>query len=595
MVSLVRRGVVRTGGVAIACALVLAGSAGTQQVGAGVAPVRAGVPDSIPVPPPLVREFRGAWLSPVEGGAWPSRPGMSVAEQQAELRAVLDSAAAFGLNAILLHVRIAGDAMYPSARAPWSRYLVGPAGTPGADWDGWDPLAFAVREAHARGLELHAWFNPFRASTPDDVGPPLAAHVTRRHPAWVRRYGDLAWIDPGIPDARRSVLDAILEVVGRYDIDGVHIDDYFYPYQQTHTVTHLVGRGRHRHRVHRTVLLPFPDAASWKRYGRARGWTSRADWRRANIDSFVHTLYERVHTLKPWLLVGVSPFGIWRPGSPPGITGLDSYSEIFADSRKWLREGWLDYLAPQLYWPLDNSQQRFTRLDAWWRSQNVHHRHIWPGLLTTGIEARTDPWPLVAIAQEIDTLRDVRTDPGESRGHVHFRMRALLQPLEEGAPSPGRVLRRNEYAAPAIPPASPWLGDAVPAAPRVAWAHAGPLVLAGHPAANAAAPGAPAPPTAALPPVASSAVAQSTVAQPADAPAASHVLTITPADSVRVRWWAVQSLAPDGRWSLRLVPAGTREISIAAPGAPRPRAVVVRAISSTGMASAPAALQAEGP
>src|SRR5438270_8842144 len=188
-------------------------------------------PTPPPTPPAISREFRAAWISPTQGGDWPSRPGLGVEEQKAELSSVLDAAKADGLNAVLLHVRTAADAFYPSQHAPWSRYLVGREGTGGSlgDYQGYDPVALAVAEAHARGLQLHVWFNPFRAMPPDNLGKPIAGHVTRTHPKWIRQYGKSTWIDPGIPEARRAVLDCIMDVVDRYDVDGVHLDDYFYP------------------------------------------------------------------------------------------------------------------------------------------------------------------------------------------------------------------------------------------------------------------------------------------------------------------------------------------------------------------------------
>ena len=331
-------------------------------------------------PPPVAREFRGVWVTPLEDAGmrdWPSAPGLSPDSQRTELRALLDRAQAIGLNAILLHVRIAGDAMYPTPLAPWSAYLTGKSGE--APRPAYDPLAYAVAEAHARGIQLHAWFNPFRAVYPGARGAMARSHVTRTHPDWIRHYGAQTWIDPGIPAARALVLATILDVVRRYDIDGVHIDDYFYPYQETHTVTeHVHGR-----RVHVRRVIDFPDDASWKRYGKRSGFATRAAWRRANIDDFVESLYDSVKRAKPAVAVGISPFGIWRPGSPPGITGLDAYAELYADSRSWLQHGWVDYLAPQLYWPMDGAEHRFTALDAWWHTQNPLGRHVWPGLYTS--------------------------------------------------------------------------------------------------------------------------------------------------------------------------------------------------------------------
>ena len=396
-------------------------------------------------PPPIAREFRGAWVSPVESGEWPSRTGMSDAEQQAELIALLDRAAAIGLNAVVLHVRPAADALYPTARAPWSSYLVGRGGVPR-----YDPLAFAVREAHRRGLQLHAWFNPFRAAPPDRREPAGAQRIAGEHPEWLVRYGSQRWIDPGFPDARKAVLESLYEVVEKYDIDALHLDDYFYPYLEEETVTRRVRVGRHVRRVRTTQTIAFDDGRSWARFGTG---SDRAAWRRENVSQFVRDLYAGVKARKPAVLVGISPFGIWRPGSPAGVSGLDAYAEIYADSRRWLREGWVDYLAPQLYWASDGEQARFRKLDAWWRGENPQQRHVWPGLLTMRVAEGRNPWPASEIAHEVELLRAARQPAGESQGHVHFRLKSLLA---GAAGALGDRLAASLYAAPALPPASPW-------------------------------------------------------------------------------------------------------------------------------------------
>jgi uncharacterized lipoprotein YddW (UPF0748 family) len=510
-----------------------------------------------PTPPELQREFRAAWISPTEAGDWPSRPGLSIGEQKAELGEILDRAKADGLNAVLLHIRTAGDAFYPTKRAPWSRYLVGRDASALGTYDGYDPLALAVDEAHARGLQLHVWFNPFRAMPPDDLGKPIAGHVTTVHPEWVRRYGKSTWIDPGIPAARRAVLDAILEVVDRYDVDGVHLDDYFYPYLEEATVTRTVKRGKKRHRITQRVTLRFPDDVSWKRYGLARGWTDRGAWRRANVDDFVRTLYAEVKARKRWVLVGISPFGIWRPGHPAGITGLDAYAETFADARRWLHEGWVDYLAPQLYWPLDNYQQRFTRLDAWWRSENVLGRHLWPGLFTMRVGSRNDPWPTDEIAHEVEALRTARRGTTESLGHVHFRMRTLAA-LVDDSTTFGDVLRAAEYSVAALPPASPWLGAASPAKPVLA------------------------PPGEEL---LQNGAAQDAATAPTGARTAFVAL---PGDTVPVRWWLVQTLGMDQRWHETLEPATGQALPVLMAQTSGAQWIAVTPISRTGIAGAPA-------
>jgi uncharacterized lipoprotein YddW (UPF0748 family) len=453
---------------------------------------------------------------------------------------LLDGARELGLNAVVLHVRPAADALYPTTRAPWSVYLTG---VPGRAPDPWyDPLAFAVAEAHKRGLALHAWFNPFRASPPDRRITPSADAIAVRRPELVVTYAGQRWVDPGIPAGRQEVLEDILEVVERYDIDGVHLDDYFYPYIEQRTVAVRVQRGGRTRTVNRQQNIPFPDDGSWRRWGDPAGFSSRAAWRRANIDTFVESLYREVKARKPWVAVGISPFGIWRPGSPAGITGLDAYSEIYADARKWLREGWVDYLAPQLYWPVAGVQQRFTRLDEWWRTENVKQRHIWPGLHTDLEATRSTGWPAGEIARQVETLRLARLGTDQAHGHVHFRLRSLLSPA---AAATAGALRERSYGELALVPAFPWLDATSPASPLVE----------------------PAPPSA-----------------EGDA-----VVAVQPGDSVAVRWWLLQWLNGGGDWQWSLRPGSDGRLLVPAP--PRGLIVAVTAVSRTGVAGAPVVLR----
>ena len=499
-------------------------------IGTGI-PRRA--PRVLVEPPPVPREFRAAWATPIWDRGfkdWPSVPGLSPDSQRAELRAMLDHASAIGLNAIILHVRVAGDAFYPTKYAPWSAYLSGTSGQ--GPSPAYDPLAFAVEEAHARGIQLHAWFNPFRAMLPIFAGKAAPSHVTKQHPEWIRKYGTQTWIDPGDPAARKYVLETMLDVVKRYDVDGIHIDDYFYPYRESRVVTRRVKKKRVRSRVD----ISFPDDRTWKKYGVAQGWSDRDAWRRANIDDFVRTLYKSAKAIKPTTIVGISPFGIWRPGSPPGITGLDSYSEIYADSRRWLREGWLDYIVPQLYWEVGGTQDRFRALDAWWRSENTQGRYIFPGLYTSHVYGGTDPWAMTEIATQITTLRDARAGSADASGHVHFRLAALFANQDRL----GNTLS-GPYAERAIVPAFPWIDATVPAAPQVD-------IVRGTGAAS---------------------------------------FTIAPGDSVPVRWWLIQTRGRDGVWTTTLRPHGEGALGAYAFGTTDPDEVAVTAIGNGGVASAP--------
>lgn len=498
--------------------------------GASASPRPLGRP--LEPPPPVPREFRGAWATPIWDRGfrdWPSRAGLTPDAQRTELRTMLDHAAAAGLNAVLLHVRIAGDALYPSAFAPWSAFLSERQGEPPVP--AYDPLAYAVSEAHARGLQLHAWFNPFRAVLQTSNASIAASHVTKMHPEWIRRYGTQTWIDPGDPAARKFVLETILDVAKRYDVDGIHLDDYFYPYRESRTVSHRV----HGRRIRARVAIEFPDDRTWKRFGRAKGWTDRDAWRRANIDDFVEELYRGVKTINPAIIVGISPFGIWRPESPPGITGLDAFGEIYADSKKWLARGWLDFIAPQLYWELGGTEDRFRALDAWWRSVNPRERYIWPALYTSHVYGGRDAWPIGEIREQIATIRASRAGSADAPGHVHFRLAALFADNNRLAAD----LATAAYSERAIVPPFAWLGATVPAAPLVA-------------------------------PVRT------------DAPTS---FSIVPGDSTRVRWWLIQTRGRDGRWATTLRPAGDGRLEASAFGTAGPDEVAVTAITATGVAS----------
>lgn len=354
-------------------------------------------------------EFRAAWVATVHNIDWPSAAGLPAATQKAQLRAILDRAAELRLNAILLQVRPASDALYTSSHEPWSEFLTGKQGVA----PGYDPLEFAIGEAHARGIELHAWINPFRAAINAKVNL-VGSHIAKKHPEWVRRFGTQLWLDPGEPNAREYVEGIIADIVRRYDVDGVHIDDYFYPYP-------VKGES-------------FPDDATWERYG-SRSGLNRGDWRRENIDDFVRAMYRTVKATKGSVRVGISPFGIWRPGVPPTIEAqLDAYAQLFADSRKWLAEGWCDYMAPQLYWGIQPAKQSFPVLLDWWRAQS-HGKPIWPGIATERVGAAR---PAREIVDQI-TLTRRGTD---SPGHIHWSMKSLMQ--NRGGVAD--LLRRGPYA-----------------------------------------------------------------------------------------------------------------------------------------------------
>lgn len=403
-------------------------------------------PGNIPETP---REMRAAWIATVDNIDWPSEPGLPVAQQKAELRALLDRAVQLNLNAVIFQVRPAADAQYRSSLEPWSEFLTGKQGKAPSPY--YDPLAFAINEAHRRGLELHAWFNPFRAYHFAAQSGFAEDHIKNTQPDLVLKYGRYWWLDPGQPQARRHSMNVILDVAKRYDIDGVHLDDYFYPYAEKDASGNEI---------------PFPDNRSYQNYINQNGPLIKGDWRRQNINRFVETLYKELKQVKPHVRFGISPFGIWRPGHPEQIKGYDAYANIYADARTWIREGWVDYLSPQLYWSVDQRAQSFPVLLEWWQQQNNFDRHLWPGLYTSRV-GRT--WDARQISQQIQVTQ--RQDG--ATGHIHFSMKALMNNVDNIADQ----LMDGVYSKPAVIPATDWISDEKPPQPEAELSNLGGEVL----------------------------------------------------------------------------------------------------------------------
>lgn len=407
-------------------------------------------------PPPAPREFRGVWVATVANIDWPSQPGLPAEQQRAEALEILGRARTLNLNAVILQVRPAADALYESGLEPWSEYLSGQQGRA----PGYDPLKFWIEEAHRRGLELHAWFNPYRARHHQAKSGFAPTHIAKTHPASVKQYGELWWMDPGDAFASRRTLDVVADVVRRYDLDGVHLDDYFYPYPIPRPEP--VERARPGQAVDQKEkeMLDFPDEPSWKLYLTGGGRLDRSSWRRRNVDQLVHQLYRQIHQIKPSVLFGVSPFGLGRPDRrPAGIEGFSQYDKLYADVERWLEQGWLDYLSPQLYWPIKQKPQAFGVLLDYWARQNPAKRHLWPGLFTSAINDTPKSWTAEEILRQIEM---VRSRPAAG-GLVQFSMIALLQDRRAIATK----LQAGPYAEPALAPATPWLDAMPPPAPKL--------------------------------------------------------------------------------------------------------------------------------
>ncbi|MEA5612290.1 glycoside hydrolase family 10 protein [Nodularia spumigena] len=406
------------------------------------APVEAGSAPARPATlarrePP--REFRGVWVATVDNIDWPSKPALPAEVQKAEIDTILETAQRLELNAVFLQVRPTADAFYPSSIEPWSAFLTGRQGQ--APRPAYDPLAYWVEQAHARGIDLHAWVNPFRARHIKSIGPDHPSHVANMFPNLVRKHNGYLWMDPGAVQAREITMRVIDDLLTRYALDGIHMDDYFYPYPKA-------GE-------------PFPDAAIYETYKRNGGTLTLEDWRRDNINRVVREVNTLVQRRRPGALFTVSPFGIWRPEHPPGIKGFDAFNGLYADSRRWLAEGWCDALIPQLYWPIASPGQPFEPLMNWWIQQNTAKRHLWPGLYLTRIQPESDGPDAGWKPEEIiNQIRLIQQNPGAS-GFALFSMVGMLQNRRSVAD----LLTSGPLAAPALVPESPWLNAPRPQAP----------------------------------------------------------------------------------------------------------------------------------
>ncbi|KAK0055151.1 UPF0748 protein YngK [Biomphalaria pfeifferi] len=401
------------------------------------------------------RELRGAWIATVSNIDWPKSNSRTTSQNQADLRHLLDILHDASINAVFFQVRSAGEAMYASTIEPWSQYLTGTQGT--APSPAWDPLQFLIDEAHARNMEVHAWFNPYRAKSGSTSTAGLAAnHMAKAIPAHAHAYGNNLWMDPGSTQVQDRVNNVILDVVRRYDVDGVHMDDYFYPYPTS---------------------TAFPDSATYNAYKSGGGTLGLADWRRDNVNKLIERLSTNIHQTKAWVKFGVSPFGIWRSGNPSGVTGMSSVDEIYADSRLWLQKGWLDYVAPQLYWTIDGPQS-FTKLIDWWSdpAQNPTHKHIYAGLADYRIVDNN--WSPNEIVHQIQQV-EIRTSR-QVWGEIHFS----ANQLETNAHNLLTTLKSTVYTSPTLTDVYSYRGGVpAPASPNVA-ANGAVLDWSGSPKAN---------------------------------------------------------------------------------------------------------------
>ena len=311
------------------------------------------------------REFRAAWIQSVNG----QFRGMPTEKLKQNLIGQLNSLQKAGINAIIFQVRPEADALYASRLEPWSRFLTGVQGkAPEPDWD---PMQFMIDECHKRGMEFHAWINPYRTKTTlkSELAP---NHVYNIHPEWFVTYGDQLYFDPALPESRRHICMVVSDIVSRYDVDAIHMDDYFYPYP-------IKGKD-------------FPDDASFARFG--GGFSNKGDWRRSNVNVLIKKLHETIREIKPWVKFGVSPFGIYRNESSDPLgsktKGLQNYDDLYADVLLWAREGWIDYNIPQIYWHIGHPVADYETLVKWW-ARNTENRPLFIGQSVMNTVQNADP------------------------------------------------------------------------------------------------------------------------------------------------------------------------------------------------------------
>ncbi|MEV6108235.1 family 10 glycosylhydrolase [Streptomyces sp. NPDC051940] len=410
-------------------AVAAAGALGALTLGGGraVAAAPAGAAQTDFLGRPAV-QMRGSWIATVANIDWPMSQGLSATEQKRQLLARLDEAVARRLNTVVFQVRPTADAMFPSPYEPWSEFLTGVQGQD----PGWDPLGFAVREAHKRDLQLHAWFNPFRIRNDAKAEKLVADHPANVHPDWVVPYGGKIYYNPGIPEARAFIQDAILYAVRNYDIDAVHFDDYFYPYP-------VAGQ-------------EFADEAQYQQYG--GNFATKADWRRDNIDRLIRELGLRIKEIKPHVQFGVSPFGVWRNAATDPVlgsattAGAQTYDSLYADTRKWVREEWLDYICPQVYWHIGMTAADYQVLVPWWNDvvagTNVN-LYIGEALYKVGTAGQPSAWfDPAELSRHLTFCKDYP----QVKGNIYFSAKLLPQdPL--GAVS---QLVADHYQRPALAP-----------------------------------------------------------------------------------------------------------------------------------------------
>jgi len=388
-------------------------------------------------------EFRAVWIATVNNIDWPGNKNLTADEQKAEFINILTQQRKIGMNAVIVQIRPSADAFYESKYEPWSEYLTGKQGVPPSPY--YDPLEFMIKETHKRGMEFHAWINPYRAAL-SPTSSIASDHITKKHPEWFIKYGDKKYFNPGIPAVMRYLTDVVIDIITRYDIDGIHMDDYFYPYR-------IAGK-------------EFPDYQAYVQYGNG---LSRDAWRRSNCDSVVKMIHDAIVTYKPLIKFGISPFGVWRNSSVDARgsdtkAGQTCYDDLYADILLWLKKDWIDYIAPQLYWEIGNKLCDYETLLNWW-SANSYGKQVYIGHgIYRAVEKPTAAWRNTnELPNEIKLLRD---DPNV-QGSIFYSSKYLSYDPNGWVDS----LRFNYYRTPALISPMNWIDTTPPQHPHITKIH----------------------------------------------------------------------------------------------------------------------------
>jgi uncharacterized lipoprotein YddW (UPF0748 family) len=373
-------------------------------------------------------EFRAVWIASVDNIDWPSKKGLAADSQKTEFIRILELHKQNGMNAVVVQIRPATDAFYPSPYEPWSEWLSGIQGKPPVPY--YDPLQFMIDETHKRKMEFHAWCNPYRADFKIGKASIAPSHITRLHPDWFLEYGDKKYFDPGSKQAQAFVVEVIRDITERYEVDAVHFDDYFYPYR-------IAGK-------------EFPDSVSFARYGKGM---SKDNWRRSNVDTIIYQLFTTIRSVKPWVKFGISPFSVWRnadkdPRGSNTKAGQTNYDDLYADILLWLQKGWIDYVAPQLYLEIGHKAIDYEAILNWW-SKNTYGKHCYVGLgiYRAGIN---DAWKdSTQLTRQIQLLRNTPN----MHGMVFFSSKSFNKNPNGWNDS----LRLNYFKEPALIPEMQWM------------------------------------------------------------------------------------------------------------------------------------------